>query len=158
MLRWCSFFMGMLLCAPAAGGNGMRVEVAVIVPPLQRLEVSPAVSSLPAVSPLTLSAGFMEPGAPVRLTIFSNSPWELSIRRAAVHPEDDHPTIARILWKSIDGEYSDLPEDWTMVAAGSSAASGLVVPLHLLFLLDWRNARPGLYEPRIEYRLVPAGG
>ncbi len=150
--------LAMILCASAAIGGEARVEVGVIVPPLQRLEVSPGVSSLPVVSPLDLSAGFMEPGAPVSLTVFSNSPWELSIKRAAASSDDECPYTAPILWKSTDGEYSRISEAWTMVATGSSAAAGHVVNLHLRFLLDWRTARPGAYEPRIEYRLTPVGG
>ncbi len=158
MLRVPVSLVAMILWASAAAGGEARVEVGIIVPPLQRLEVSPAVSSLPVVSPLDLSAGFMEPGEPVSLTVFSNSPWELSIRQAAASSKDEHPDTVPILWKSMGGEYSRVSEAWTMVATGSSAAAGKVVHLHLRFLLDWRTARPGVHEPRIEYRLTPAGG
>lgn len=157
MRRLFTCGLSVLLCSTPAFGGEMGVEVNVLIPPLQRLEAAPAVLSLPAASPLDLSAGFMELGEPIHLTVFSNSPWELSIRQPGASSGGMQYDTPPLQWRSGDTQYADVPAEWTRIASGAAPASGQPVVFHLRILLDWNSGRPGVYEPRVEYRLAPTG-
>jgi hypothetical protein len=143
-------------CADQAGAAVVRAEVELMVPLLQRLEVEPAVLAFPAVTSTDLQAGYLGLGKPIELTVFSNAPWELCVRaigEGGSRPEN--PVPATLLW-SFDGQaFTPLTEEWAVTAAGEPGATGTRLHLQLRLPLGWIQSRPGVYQPRLEYRLRP---
>lgn len=162
-----------LLAGAACGAAGLdrgraetvsiAVEAEVLVPPLQRLEVTPSLLTWPQPTGYDLAAGHIDADPPILATIHSNTPWDLAVRvvqpdaraireGAAPAPSGTVP----ILYRTPSGDFAPLSADWVVVATGASA-DGESVRLQLRIPLDWTQARPGEYAPRLEYRLAPAG-
>lgn len=137
----------------AAGVAEARLEVQVVVPPLQRVALGAQVHPLPDVTAMDLVAGYIEPPHPIRVTLFSNCPWELRLRRAAggLAPQRSDPAI---LWKAGRERFVPLDNDWTTAAAGPRAG-GTRCDIQLRIPLSWSTSPPGVVEPRLEVDLVP---
>jgi hypothetical protein len=139
-----------------AGAAVLRAEVELMVPLLQRLEVEPAVLAFPGITATDLQAGFLGLGKPIELTVFSNAPWDLCLR--GIDGEGDRPeeaSPAALQW-SMDGKsFHPLTDEWVVAASGDVIASGARLRLQLRLPLGWIQSRPGVYQPRLEYRLRP---
>jgi len=138
---------------PSAAATQTRLEVQVVVPPLQRVALGAQVHPLPDITAMDLVTGFVEPPNPIRLTLFSNCPWELRLRRAAAGPSPERSDPA-ILWNAGRERFLPLAEEWTTAAAGPRAG-GTRCDIRLRIPLSWSTSRPGVLEPRLEVDLVP---
>jgi hypothetical protein len=141
----------------------IAIEAEVLVPPLQRLEVTPSLLAWPQPNGNDLEAGHIDADPPILATIYSNTPWDLAVRVVQPDPrairEGAAPVSAGsvpILYRVQAGDFAPLSADWVVVASGA-LADGETVRLQLRIPLDWTQARPGEYAPRLEYRLAPAG-
>jgi len=135
----------------------LAIEAEVLVPPLQRLEVTPGFLAWPEPTPNDLAAGHLDADPPIRVAVYSNIPWDLAVR--VVQPEAGGKIVTGtvpIFWRTPAGDFAPLSADWAVVASGAWA-DGEAVKLALRIPLDWTQARPGEYAPRLEYRLAPAG-
>jgi hypothetical protein len=139
----------------------VRVEAAVLIPPLQRLEVEAAWVELPSPTPLDMAAGFVDAPGPILLRIRSNVPWELTAQRvedeAAVTQTPGEGQATRLLWCADGDMYRPLARNWVTIASGEPTEVERRIDLHVRVPLSWSQTRPGVYEPRIEFRLLPAG-
>jgi hypothetical protein len=136
------------------------VEVEVMVPPLQRLDVDPPVLVMPEIRAEEIAAGYAEVSRPIVLTVFSNTLWELSIRSAGddkAGRADEPIGSPRLQWAVGNGPLQPLTAEWTTVMTGSAPAAKERVELRLRVPLRSAAMKPGIYEPQIEYRLAPAG-
>jgi hypothetical protein len=142
-----------------AAETEVRVEVEMMVPPLQRLEVDPPVLVMPEIQAEDVASGFAEMPRAIVLTVSSNTAWELAIRwsgdgRSAngVTPKGS-PTLD---WAAGNGPFQALSPDWAMVATGVATESEQI-ELRLRVPMRPGEVIPGTYEPRLEYRLAAAG-
>jgi hypothetical protein len=152
----------LLAPAVARAGQEVRVEVQLVVPPMQRLRVEQAVVSLPPVTTTDLRAGYLDLPSPIRLRLDSNCPWELSLRTAE-EPAASSWAAARatpgsvsLLWSLGGSHFLPLTGPWTRVD-GDVRALGRPVEVNLRIPLSWMAIPPGAYQPRIEYQLAPTG-
>jgi hypothetical protein len=158
-----------IACGAAGLGRGraesasIAIEAEILVPPLQHLEVTPSLLTWPLPTANDLEAGHIDADQPITATIHSNTAWDFALR--VVQPEfraarEGAPPGSRgtvpILWRTETREFAPLSENWVGVASGA-LADGEPVRIHLRIPLDWAQARPGEYAPRLEYRLSPAG-
>ena len=121
------------------------------MPPLQRLEVDPGLLGIPTPTSGDFSRGRLDLPDPITVEVWSNIPWTLSLRAV-----EEAATVP--LYYRVDGSrYFALDEEWRIVARGEETAEREQIRLELRMLLSWTEALPGLYEPRVEYRLAPAG-
>jgi hypothetical protein len=137
-----------------------RVEVEVMVPPLQRLEVDPLVLVTPEIQAEDLTVGFAELPRPIVLTVSSNTPWELFVRAAGdgkAAGDFETKGTSPLEWAVGSMSYRALGPEWTAVASGGGPVAAETVELHLRLRLIPGELEPGVYEPRLEYRLVTAG-
>lgn len=140
---------------PAAGAQTARIEVELVVPPLRRLQVEPQVVTAPVITASDLQAGFVDLSHPVTLQLCSNGPWELRLRTSPVVAVPGADPV-RLLWSLEESAFRPLGLEWTRIAGGARA-SGWRRELQLRIPLTWNLVRPGVYQPRIEYELVPSG-
>jgi hypothetical protein len=141
----------------------IAVEAEILVPPLQRLEVTPNLLTWPQPTGNDLAAGHIDADPPILATIYSNTPWDLAVRvvqtDARAIDGGAAPVSAGsvpILYRRQTGDFALLSPDWVVIASGAFA-DGESVRLELRIPLDWMQSRPGEYAPRLEYRLAPAG-
>jgi len=135
----------------AQSAGGALAEIDLAVPPLQRLEVEPGLLGIPTPTSGDFSRGRLDLPDPIFVEVWSNVPWTLSLRAA-------EEGAAVPLFYRVDGSrYLPLDGEWRVVARGEGTADRERVRLELRLLLSWTEALPGLYEPRVEYRLDPAG-
>lgn len=139
-----------------AGEARLRLEM--IVPAVQRLEVDPAVLSAPALTSTDLAQGYVDLDQVITITLYSNTPWELSIRRPEDPSGDTGPRSVALEWSRGGRAYLPLTEHWTVLAADSQPVHGSRIELKLRVPLSWTGIEPGTYEPQVEYRLARAGG
>lgn len=152
-------------CGAAGGAEtvSFAVEAEVLVPPLQRLEVTPSLLTWPPPTGNDLAAGHIDADPPILATIYSNTPWDLAVRVVQPDARASHDGTAAvsagsvpILYRTPTGDFVLLSANWVVVASGAFA-DGEPVRLELRVPLDWTQSRPGEYTPRLEYRLAPAG-
>lgn len=142
-----------------AGETEVRVEVAAIVPPLQRLEVDPLILVAPEIRTEDLAIGYAELTQPVVLTVSSNVPWNLSVRWAGGEKIVDGSVqrISSLLdWSARNSPFRPLTGEWAVVVSDRGPAAAERVELHLRVPLLSGAPPPGIYQPRLEYRLAPA--
>jgi hypothetical protein len=142
-----------------AGEAEVRVEVQAIVPPLQRLEVDPLIFVAPEIRPEDLAIGYAELPEPVVLVISSNVPWSLSVRWADDQKIVDAggPGNSSLLdWSVRNAPFRPATAEWATVARDQQPAAAERVELHLRVPLLAGAPPPGIYQPRLEYRLAPA--
>jgi hypothetical protein len=148
----------LLLCRMAgrAQADAVRAEVELMVPVLQRLQVEPPVLNFPPVTSTDLQAGFLDLGQPIELSVWSNTAWELDVRQAVVDGKQAAGAAPmKLSWSTEGIAYTPLAEDWAAVAGGEAGSAPARVLLRLRLPLGWIETRPGVYEPRIEYRVRP---
>lgn len=143
----------------SAGETEVRVEVVAIVPPLQRLEVDPSILVAPEIRTEDLAIGYAELTQPVVLVISSNVPWSLSVRWADDQKIVDAggPGNSSLLdWSVRNSPFRPVTAEWATVARDQQPAAAERVELHLRVPLLASAPPPGIYQPRLEYRLAPA--
>ncbi len=146
--------------ASALAGDELRVETEILVPLIQRLEVNPAVVTLPSPTAMDFSAGYLEFPEPILLTIYSNAAWEVAVRSDWDQSESAGGAakeVIPLLWRTEDRPSLGLTDEWTVVGSGEPCAAGSFVQIRIRIPLSWTMTLPGLYEPRLEYRLSPVG-
>jgi hypothetical protein len=139
----------------------VRVDVDLLVPPLQRLEIGARVVAFPSPTPLHLAAGYLELQEPIVLTVCSNVPWELRVRSADPPLRmlvDGHGEAPRVECRVGERPFVRLTTEWVPVAGSDHAADEMELELMLRIPVTWTTTTPGSYQPRIEYVLAPAGG
>ncbi|MBN1825047.1 MAG: hypothetical protein JW958_02195 [Candidatus Eisenbacteria bacterium] len=127
------------------------VEIDLAVPALQRLDVNPGLLGIPSPASGDFARGCLDLSDPIEVEISSNIPWILSLR--AAEEEEKAPLFFRVE----GSRYLPLDTEWRVVARGDGAANRERIRIDLRILLSWTGVVPGLYEPRIEYRLAPSG-
>jgi hypothetical protein len=146
----------LLAACPARGVSELRLNVQVIVPPLQRLDVDPAVLTAPVASVGDLEVGYLEVSPVIVLKVHSNVAWDLAIRsRNPGERAPEEPGSLPLLWAS-GNDFRALNENWCLLLSGPAGAGGVEARLRIRIPIDCTTG-PGLYEPRLEYRLAPAG-
>jgi hypothetical protein len=146
--------------ASSAGETEVRVELEAIVPPLQRLEVDPLVLVAPEIQAEDLTVGYAELSQPVVLTVSSNVPWDLSVRWAhegKIAAGGGPETASLLEWSVRNGAFRALTGEWAVVASNRGPAEAERMELRLRVPLLSGAPPPGTYQPRLEYRLAPAG-
>ncbi|MBU1699741.1 MAG: hypothetical protein KJ970_19260 [Candidatus Eisenbacteria bacterium] len=140
------------LSIPALG-NEARVEVQFFVPPLQKMEMDQVVWTLPAPTAADYVAGYLNVPTPFKLTLSSNTPWELSVKtdRDDISVLQDGPIPLQ--WSLDKRKYNFISNDWTTMTSGDRAVNGQRVELSYRMLLDWQNCTAGIYKPRLQFKL-----
>ncbi|MBU1698610.1 MAG: hypothetical protein KJ970_06980 [Candidatus Eisenbacteria bacterium] len=137
----------------SALGNEVRVEVQFFVPQLQKLEIDQVVWALPSPTAADFMAGYLNVPAPFKLTLFSNTPWTLSIKT----DRDDISVLREgpipLQWSVDKRQYDFISNDWKTITSGESRVNGQAVELSYRMLLDWQNCAAGVYKPRLQFKL-----
>ena len=143
----------------SAGETEVRVEVEAIVPPLQRLEVDPLVLVAPEIRTEDLAIGYAELAQPVVFTVSSNVPWNLSVRWVGdekVVEGSGRGSFSLLDWSTRNSPSRPLTGEWAVVVSDRGPTAAERVELHLRVPLLAGAPPPGIYQPRLEYRLAPA--
>jgi hypothetical protein len=163
-LTVCGLTIKSAVRCEAESSANIQVEVEILVPPTQRLEVRPSLLTWPIPSASDLASGHLDTSEPVMVTVYSNTPWELAMRAlqstetrsAKCGSAISGPGAIPLLWRAEAPRFDALGQDWTVVASGTGPALGERVCIVLRIPLTCAEVRPGDYSPRLEYRLSPA--
>jgi hypothetical protein len=143
--------------ALAAAAETARVEIQLVVPPLQRMSAGAAVASLPPITTSDLSAGYAELPRAIPFQLSSNCAWELRLRIPPSAPgKRQAETGLGLLWSLTGDRFQPATTDWGRIATGLPGPE-VRLDLRIRIPLSWQRSTPGDYQPRIEYELVPAG-
>ncbi len=143
----------------SAGETEVRVEVGVIVPPLQRLDVDPLILVAPEIRTEDLAIGYAELTQPVVLTVSSNVPWNLSVRWVVdekIVVGGGRGISSLLDWSVRNSPSRPVTGEWAVVVSNRGPTAAERVELHLRVPLLAGAPPPGIYQPRLEYRLAPA--
>ena len=143
------------LAAPVLARNEVRVEVDLLVPPLQRLEILRPILVMAPLTARDLTSEFIDLPQRIEIHVSSNTPWELSVRMAelsSARAEEGPPLLC-----APAGEAPRiLDHDWQFVAKGD-AGEEIEVALGLRVPLEPSGLAPGTHEVTLDYRLTSAG-
>ena len=133
-----------------ATASSTSVQAEIHVPPIQNLETTPGVLEIAPVTVTDLERGILEIAEAVTLTISSNVPWELFVRRT----DPSGPVLQGSLEH---GPFHDIGTTWVSFATGPAGADRVIRQLRLRLAVRWTTADPGDHGLRLAYRLVPRG-
>lgn len=141
-----------------ASAEELRIEAELLVPPIVRLEITPAILAPPIPTAENLAAGFVDIVEPITLTIHSNCAWELCARSAGDVTDDASSSDrgpGRLFWRTAEQPFSELSDAWTPIASGESCVNGRRIRFMLRIPVSWTGTTPGNYELHVEYSLSP---
>lgn len=151
------FIIAILLMGAAASSyvsSAVSVEIGVVVPPIQRLEISNALQNTSPPGGSDFQEGHIELPQAVLLNVYSNIAWQLEAR---VPRERGDPgsilSSGRITCSTEEGHWNVLGDDWLVIATGMQPVAAGEVRVRIRLPLDWERTVPGMYAPDIEYRL-----
>ena len=128
-----------------------RVEIDLLVPRIQFIDVENTSFAAPTLLAADFDRGFFQFPDPLWVTVSSNSPWTLAVRR----PPDDSVPIRLDELQLQDGtRILTVGAPWQTLARGEKTPR-TSQPFHVRIPLSWSATVPGTYEPRFEYRLGP---
>lgn len=145
-------------CAFAVSGsafaaNEARVDLGVMVPPLQWMDVVQPALVMPELTVDALFPGYIVLPRTIELRISSNTDWVLQIR------QDDRPDAhgpRTEVARAGEEEYRPISGDWVEVARGD-AGPDIALELRVRVALEDAGLHSGAYETRFDYRLAGAG-
>jgi len=140
----------LLVCAAVAHADTLAVRAEIRIPLLQDLEATPGILEPVPATVADLERGALDIPEAVTLTVSSNTPWELFVRRA--DPEGPPLEVS-----ADDGPYRPAGTTWLPVAAGMGGVESEVHSLRLRLRVSWVGVSPGAHDLRLEYRLAPRG-
>lgn len=128
-----------------------RVEIDLFVPRIQMLDVNHAVLTAPIPQVRDFDRGYFEFSDPIWVTVSSNIPWELAVRRP---PGDSTPSSLKTLQLQNGTRTLRVANPWQTLARGEMEKK-TTLPFRIRIPLSWAATTPGSYEPQLEYRLGP---
>ena len=153
-MRALSLILGLLIAccvadsASANEGTEVRVEVQVFVPQLQKLEIEQVVWNLPSPTAADYLAGYLKVPTPFRLRLYSNTPWELSVKAE----QDDIAFLQDgpipLQWSLDKRNFSFISNNWTPITSGEGPAPGRRVELSYRMMLNWQDCIAALLSWR----------
>lgn len=151
VLRALRLLPAVLLAGGAvARADTLAVRAEVRVPLLQSLDATPGILDPVPATVADLERGALDVPEGVTLTVSSNVPWELYVRRA-------DPGGPAIEVSADGGPHRPALDAWLPVASGPGGVEGERHELRLRVVLSWTAAAPGDHALRLEYRLAPRG-
>lgn len=128
-----------------------RVDLSVMVPPVQRMEVVHPALVMPELTVDALVPGYVVLPRPIELRIASNIDWVLQMRmddRAEGRRTPRH----EILCSGGEETYRPVSDAWIEIAQGGPGRD-IALELRVRVALDDARVHSGAYETRFDYRL-----
>jgi len=139
--------------SPAIASSEARVDLAVMVPPVQRMEVVHPALVMPELTVEALVPGYVVLPRPIELRIASNTDWVLELRM------DEGAERGRLprheVLRSGEQSYRVVSDTWVEIAQGGPGKD-IALELRVRVALDDARVHSGAYETRFDYRLKGA--
>jgi hypothetical protein len=140
---------------PSLAANEARVDIGVMVPPVQRLEVVQPALVMPELTVEAIIPGYIMLPRAIELRISSNTDWALQMRVDERSEASAHPRI-EIVRMGSEEPYQPISEDWLAIAHGGPGQE-IAMELRVRVALEGARVNSGAYETRFDYRLSGTG-
>jgi hypothetical protein len=146
--------VGVFASTSVIAATEARVDLSVMVPPVQRMEVVHPALVMPELTVDALVPGYVVLPRPVELRIASNTDWVLQMR---MDERADGLRTPRheILCSGGEKTYRPVSDAWIEIAHGGPGRD-IALELRVRVALEDAHLHSGAYETRFDYRLEGA--